>query len=247
VLFVEGKEESLDQAIYRACYPEWTIIPRGSCEEVIHAVKTFRANSALTRVTCAGIVDADAHTDEDEDYLRSKGIAILPVSEIENLFLLPQVISEILVDNGHGGDELNGKQRAIYDELIEHANDEKNQEASVLEYCRRSIDKTLKRIDFSSAKTVAEVTSFYSINTSALDIEQIAAIARGNIQRAIKDGDIPLLLKWYDNKGVMSIACRARDTNVVNFKQWLVRSLRNNTAPKVAAAIKSVLPDVQAT
>jgi hypothetical protein len=53
VLFVEGAGRSLDKAIYRACYPDWTIIPRGSCEEVIHAVITMRANPSLTRVTCA--------------------------------------------------------------------------------------------------------------------------------------------------------------------------------------------------
>ncbi|MDB5479305.1 MAG: transporter ATP-binding protein [Caulobacteraceae bacterium] len=29
VLFVEGAANSLDKAIYRACYPRWTIVPRG--------------------------------------------------------------------------------------------------------------------------------------------------------------------------------------------------------------------------
>src|SRR5207253_6166364 len=63
VLFVEGDGGSLDQAIYRACYPDWTIIPRGSCEEVIHAVITMRANAALTRVR------SEEHTSE----LQSRG------------------------------------------------------------------------------------------------------------------------------------------------------------------------------
>lgn len=72
VLFVEGKGGSLDQAIYRACYPDWTIIPRGSCEEVIHAVVTMRANAALTRVTCAGIVDADAYDTAEVGYCLAK-------------------------------------------------------------------------------------------------------------------------------------------------------------------------------
>lgn len=50
ILFVEGAESSLDQAVYRCCYPEWTVIPRGSCEDVIHSVVTMRQNSSLTRV-----------------------------------------------------------------------------------------------------------------------------------------------------------------------------------------------------
>jgi predicted ATP-dependent endonuclease of OLD family len=34
ILFVEGDHNSLDMAIYRCCYPEWTVIPRASCTEV---------------------------------------------------------------------------------------------------------------------------------------------------------------------------------------------------------------------
>src|SRR5690606_21189746 len=32
ILFVEGTGSSLDLAIYRACYPDWTVLPRGACE-----------------------------------------------------------------------------------------------------------------------------------------------------------------------------------------------------------------------
>ena len=106
VLFVEGAGGSLDKAIYRACYPDWTIIPRGSCEEVMHAVITMRANASLTRVTCAGIVDADAYDATDANFLQDKGIAILPVSEIENLFLLPDVIEAIVREEGYKGNDL---------------------------------------------------------------------------------------------------------------------------------------------
>lgn len=55
ILFVEGTGSSLDIAIYRSIYPSWTVVPRGSCENVIHAVATMRHNSSLTRITCSGI------------------------------------------------------------------------------------------------------------------------------------------------------------------------------------------------
>ncbi|MGT2465146.1 AAA family ATPase [Mesorhizobium atlanticum] len=58
ILFVEGDGGSLDLAIYRACYPNLTVAARG-CEQVIRSVRTMRANSSLTRISCAGIVDAD--------------------------------------------------------------------------------------------------------------------------------------------------------------------------------------------
>jgi hypothetical protein len=247
VLFVEGHGGSLDQAIYRACYPDWTIIPRGSCEEVIHAVVTMRANAALTRVTCAGIVDADSYDTADALLLQSKGIAILPVSEIENLFLLPSVIEAIARGEGYEGVALEAKLNPIFDELFAQATDPKNQHQIVMRYCRRRIDRTLKKIDLSEAADVAALVADYSAKTSALDVATLAKTATNSIETAIGNRDAPELLKWYDNKGILSIACKAKGTNMVQFEQWIVRALRNNTAPAVSDAIRKVLPAVVAT
>ena len=34
ILFVEGNENSLDLAIYRCCFSDWTVIPKGSCDRL---------------------------------------------------------------------------------------------------------------------------------------------------------------------------------------------------------------------
>jgi energy-coupling factor transporter ATP-binding protein EcfA2 len=246
VLFVEGQGGSLDHAIYRACYPNWTIIPRGSCEEVIHAVATLRANAALTRVTCSGIVDSDAYDAADIQMLRSMGIVTLPVSEIENIFLLPSVTEAIAKAEGYAGDALDAKLTPIFEELFAQAAEPKNQIPVVMRYCRRRIDRTLKKIDLSSATDVAALASDYTEKTSALDVAALAEMATDNIQKAIADKDVSKLLKWYDNKGILAIACKAKGTTKVLFEQWIVRSLRNNTAPTVSEAVRRILPSVAA-
>ena len=144
ILFVEGKGGSLDKSIYRACYPAWTVIPRGSCEEVIHAVVTLRANATLTRVTCSGIVDADAYGEEEVVFLKGKGIEILPVSEIENIFLLPEVATAIAIAEGFEGEELTVKIKPLREELKDLASNEGNQADIVARYCRRRIDRNLE-------------------------------------------------------------------------------------------------------
>ncbi|UVK55841.1 AAA family ATPase [Mesorhizobium sp. AR02] len=80
ILFVEGQGTSLDLAIYRACYPNLTVVARGGCEQVIRSVRTMRANASLTRVTCAGLVDADSRTEADLASLAGDDIFVLPVS-----------------------------------------------------------------------------------------------------------------------------------------------------------------------
>lgn len=247
ILFVEGQGGSLDQAIYRACYPDWTIIPRGSCEEVIHAVVTMRANASLTRVTCAGIVDADAYDVAEVAFLQSKGIAILPVSEIENLFLLPNVIAAIAKGEGYNGKELEAKLVPIFDELFTRASNPKNQLPVVMQYCRRRIDRILKKIDLSAANDIAALTLDYTTKTSTLDVAALAKMATDSIQKAITDRNAQELLKWYDDKNLLSIACKAKNTTKVLFEQWIVRALRNNTAPLVSDSIRQVLPVVTAS
>lgn len=242
LLFVEGAGSSLDMAIFRACYPDWTVVPRGSCEQVIHAVITMRANEHLTRVTCAGIVDADDYSPEEVAYLASKGIAVLPVSEIENLFLLPDVLEAIAALEGHSGEALEALRDKLVEEVFAHAIDAKNQLASMLRYTRRRIDRTLKKIDLSRADDVEAIATAYVTNTAALDVSALAEVARGAILDAVARRDANALLKWYDNKGLLSIACKAKGCSQSSFEQWIVRSLRNGSAPGLSAALLPHLP-----
>lgn len=115
-----------------------------------------------------------------------------------------------------------------------------------MRYCRRRIDRTLKKIDLSVAPDVAALASEYAAKTDALDVATLAKMAADSIQKAIADNDVPELLKWYDNKGILSIACKAKGTTMALFEQWIVRALRNNTAPAVSDAIRKILPPVAA-
>jgi ABC-type cobalamin/Fe3+-siderophores transport system ATPase subunit len=247
VLFVEGRGGSLDRAIYRACYPGWTIIPRGSCEEVIHAVVTMRANAVLTRVTCAGIVDADAYDSDEIQLMQRKGIGVLPVSEIENLFLLPSVTRAIAEAEGFAGDDLQAKLNAILDELFSFAAAPKHLLPVVMGYSRRRIDRTLKNIDLGSSTTVEGLAEDYAVRTAALDVQGLARHATESIEGAIADRDAAALLRWFDNKGLMNIACQVKATTATKFEQWIVRAMRNGTAPAVTNAIRHELPAVSPT
>ena len=87
ILFVEGKPEGLDVKIYSRCYPGFTVVASGSCEAVIHSVKSLNTSDAFHRIKAFGLVDRDGRTDGDVSKLKEMGVQVLPVSEIENLFL----------------------------------------------------------------------------------------------------------------------------------------------------------------
>lgn len=247
ILFVEGSGSSLDIAIYRSCFTNWTVIPKGSCEEVIHSVVTMRRNANLTRVTCSGIVDADDYSIDDKSYLAGLGISTLPVSEIENLILMPGVSRAIAMHEGYSGEILETKLAALKEQIFQQLNSEKAIEDVVVRYCKRRIDRTLKKIDLSGAETVRLLQEKYNLETSVLNIESIANECRGRIQTAIETRDLPLLLKNYDNKGMIALAAtHLKNCRLHDFENWLVRVLINRSIPALTEEIKSLTPDIQA-
>jgi ABC-type cobalamin/Fe3+-siderophores transport system ATPase subunit len=246
ILFVEGTNSSLDIAIYRSCFTEWTIVPKGSCEEVIHSVVIMRRNASLTRITCSGIVDADEYTQEDQDYLQGLGIATLPVSEIENLILLPGVSSVIAQSEGHSGNELDEKLTNLAEAIFDSLNSDRAIEKVVTRYCKRRIDRLLKKIDLSEADDLETLTNRYNEQTDSLDIENIAQEATSRINQSIENKDLPLLLANYDNKGMMAFAAvHLKGCSRNNFEHWLVRVLRNNNVQGLIESIQEILPEIE--
>ena len=81
----------------------------------------------------------------------------------------------------------------------------------------------------------------------ALDIAAIAHKARTRIQEALRDSNLPVLLANYDNKGLIALAAAClKRSRLSDFESWLVRVLRNNKMPVLAAAIRDSLPTIQA-
>ncbi len=244
VLFVEGNENSLDLATYRCCYPGWTVIPRGSCEQVIHSVVTMRHNSSLTRVICSGLVDADDYSSEDSQHLAEPGIMTLPLSEIENIFVHPSIARKILSHEGFSGEELEEKLQGFCDEVIASISEE-NKESAVLRYCRRRIDRSLKKVDLSSAVTESQLKELLDQEISGLNIEVLASYARGRINEAIEEKDVVKLLSIYDNKGLLTIAStHLKSTRRAEFEHWLIRLFNNRSDSVVIEEVKNILPQI---
>ena len=247
ILFVEGAESSLDKAIYRCCFPDWTVIPKGSCEDVVHSVVTMRRNEKLTRINCSGIVDADAYNGEDIQNLSNLGIVTLPVSEIENIILLPTVSRAIAESEAYEGHELEKRLEDLAQAIFRTLQVDGAIDAVVTRYCRRRIDRLLKKIDLSDASTVNSLVNKYSIETESLNITEIAESATQSIQFAIENRDLSKLLIYYDNKGLMSLAAtHLKKCRLSDFENWLVRILRNNKFPLITEAIRENLPNIEA-
>ena len=248
VLFVEGEGGSLDLAVYRACYPNFTILPRGGCEQVIHAVRTMRANAALTRVTCAGIVDADSRSPDDVERLNWMGILVLPVAEIENVFALPAVATAILQEDSHDAAEQSARLARLSDQLFAEAAKPDVQTDVVLRACRRRIDRVLKQVDLSDVADEHALEVSLQARVAEIGVTSLAAEIRTSLQSAIAARDLPALLAIYDGKErVLAEAASALRNNRFDvFVGWLPRVMKDPEKPRLRDAIAALLPQPQA-
>jgi len=247
ILFVEGGATSLDVALYRCCYPDWTVLPRGSSEDVIHSVATMRSNADLTRVTCAGLVDADHYEPGDTRRLNELGVQLLPVAEIENVLMLPEVAKAIAESSGYRDNELTEVLERLVDEFVQHVQRPGAIDAAIGRYCRRQIDRVLKKIDLSDAESEADLAKVYAERTGNLDITALGAAVRERLRRAVADRNVPELLWLYDDKALVGlVGTRLKNLGAGRFREWRLRVLRNDAAPEVVAAIQRCLPPLRA-
>ena len=118
-------------------------------------------------------------------------------------------------------------------------------DAVVTRYCRRQLDRRLKKIDLSTASTVADITAEYLRQTAALNIADIAQKATARIREALADDDLPKLLANYDNKGLVALAAsHLKGSRRADFESWLAKVLRNDKAPELVTAIRNSLPAI---
>jgi hypothetical protein len=98
VIFIESEQGSLDYKIYEAVYPEFLIIPCGSCTKVIEATKAMQDNLALhSHVKGFGLIDRDYRIQDEMDSLRENNIFTLEVAEIENILCVPELLEIVAI------------------------------------------------------------------------------------------------------------------------------------------------------
>ena len=145
ILFVEGKSTgSLDTPLYTTLFPDISVVPKGSCEEVQKAVIGLRDSQDSHHVEAFGLIDRDNREDEDVEELSKKGIFALEVYAVESLYYCSDAIAAIADQQAESLNEDKNK-------LIESANKKaiddlkKHAERMTARRCERQVKETMSK------------------------------------------------------------------------------------------------------
>lgn len=203
-------QKSIDKRLYSAIFKDYNVIPVESCDRVITCTKACKNLGKLHYCEVKGIVDRDRRSDSEIKKLNSDNIFCPEVAEIENLFLLPEIIEVVAEkqDKSESYDEiLKSVQEMTFDFL------QKKIDSQALLFVQQNVQNQInclvgkKEHDLDDyKKNVAEIQN--------VDIDGLHAKIKSDLQKIIDDRNFCKALKVINEKGLLPA------TNLSNNFGW---------------------------
>lgn len=233
VVFVEGENGSYDVFLYREILPNFLVIPRGSCTQVIQSVKALKANKQLHHLNVYGIIDRDRRVDEEIAGLEQASIFVLEVAEVENLFCTKEVveiISKQLVRENPQAD-FNNVSKEIFKRLqSELENQISSRVASEIKFQLNNFNE--------NAKGNTQLKTALDSLINGINVDNIYSEIETKFNQIINAKDYDALLKFYNRKTLLNEASKALNLKNNEFPEMLIRLARSDKRDDIVNALK---------
>lgn len=230
ILFCEGKRNSLDSKIFELLFEDYTITPVETCKDVINFTRSF--NKIPNTVAKAyGIIDHDFRSKEQLTKLEEQNVFSYDVAEVENLFLLPDIIIGFAKYKNEVCDIDEIKTR-ILNQF------EKDKQAQVSQFVSSAINAYFKSSHISTGNKKEEVEKNFHAFISEVDIDKLFNERESYINGVIANKEYEKAIMLYNNKGLHSVI--ESYFKMGDYRRRVLDYLRNT---KEVKPIKKIFPD----
>lgn len=241
IVFVEGTRDSLDYLIFQEIYKDkdYHVIPCGGCTQVINYVKAKNGYSKFDYLKVYGIIDRDFRTPREINALERQGIFALKVAEVENLFIVPELLEFVNDRLGRNDNDLE-KVKAFVVDLYDKV---KHQQilsafASEMKFRLKSLNVDVG-MDADNVKTLIEekftkesIDSLFNDRSSVfIDLNEYESILKVFNYKELSDKIAPKF-------GLTTGEYRKLIINL------LKRSVNGHEKEKIINAIRPYIPDL---
>lgn len=235
VVFVEGMNGSHDASLYREILNGFLVIPRGSCDQVIQAVRALRSNTQLHHLQVYGLIDRDRRTTTEIAALQADNIYTLDVAEVENLFCTQEVLEVVIARMAR--DTITDFNKVVT-QIFKQLRTELDTQVSL-----RVIAEVKFKLNCfdASARGVPALSSALQQLTQDIDISALYAQFDGEFQAVISATDYRGLLRLYNRKSLPNQIGNALGLKAGELVEFVVRLTRTDARMAVVAAIKPYL------
>lgn len=237
ILFVEGEENSFDSQLYSILYPNYFIIPCGSCMQVIMRTKSFISTQKIHNYNVYGIIDRDFRTEEEINKLEKDNIHTLKVAEIENLFIIEELISFL---SDYLGNDFNDVFSNIKDYIIKErfGNQIRSQ---VKKNVVSQIKYELSMAEISEINTKESFTN--AINN--INVDSIYKDTLNSYEEALTSNDYKKVLEMFNEKGLSKSIGHYFGFQNNDYLNKVISILRNKEQTEALEIFKNYIPKLQ--
>ena len=237
VLFVEGEKSSYDTQLYTILYPDYYVIACGSCTQVIARTKAFRNNSTLHHCEVYGLIDRDYRSDYEINKYKTEFIYTLDVAEVENLFLVEELIRLFATHLGRNPDEV----FASIKDYIVNVRFAKQIDKQICQSVVAHLKYQLSSIELSK-KSDDEAKASLNAALQTIDYEETKSEQESKFREPLDRADYAGVLRVFNEKGLISSIGHFFGLNDKEYCSTILALLNGNLRNEIVKAIEKYLP-----
>lgn len=199
VLFIEGDAvHSIDAKLYPLVFRRFTVRPLGSCNKVIESTRAFNDLRNIHKLESRGLVDRDRRTDDEVAYLRRKNILVPDVAEVENIFLVEDVVRIMAAYRRRNPDTVFAKVRkSVLKMFSSHFKEQ------VLQHVRHRMKRALECRGDSKVKSIRELENHLRSLPEIINVRSQYDSLMSKFGEISRRGDYASVLKVFNHKPML--------------------------------------------
>lgn len=237
VLFVEGERDSYDTQLYTELYPDYLIIPCGSCTQVITRTKAFRNNPSLHDCAVFGIIDRDFRSEYEIEKYATESIFAINVAEVENLFIVEELIRLMAAHMGKDPD-------AIFERVKNYVIDERYARQINGQICEGTVAEIKYKMMSAeiSKRNDAEAKASLNAVLAGINYETIKQEQESKFQTVLQSRSYSDTIKVFNKKSIASSIGHFFGISNSEYCSTVIALLHGEKHDAIVSAIVPYLP-----
>lgn len=238
VLFVEGEKDSYDTQLYSILYPDYYVIACGSCTQVIARTKAFRNNLTLHHCEVYGLIDRDYRSDYEIDKYKEGFIYTLDVAEVENLFLVEELIRLLATHLELDPDKVFAKTKGY----IVNTRFAKQIDKQICQSVVAHVKYKLSSIELSKKNDETKDSLKNALDVIIHDYEKIKSEQETKFRKILAEADYTSILRVFNEKSLINSIGEFFDLNNKAYCKTILNLLNGKKHDEIIGAVSKYLP-----
>lgn len=237
VLFVEGTNNSYDVHLYQYLYPDYYVVPCGSCSTVISNTKSMNSNPQLHNLKCYGLIDRDYRSEFEIEKYKEQNIFTINVAEVENLFLVQEIVEIVAQHMGRDSSDvfLQVKKYIIQDRFKKQINQQ---------VCKSIVAEIKYRLSTADLNQKTDEGIINELNQlfSSINFDEIKEEKKEIFQKALDDEDYLSVLRLFNEKNISNSVGRFFGIENSEYCKLVISLLSGEKADDIKKSLLKYMP-----